>query len=804
MAPPVIVQSNVGSGSLSGSVNVALRRPPTAGNLLVLLARKRGSAKASSVAAWSATTEYSTYSVVTDAGSIPPFGTPVIIYRGIVDPQYNQCTHHEVNNKGFEPVSYLFPTICFASAWWEPHPNIDHSPTNNGWTVMLPGNGIGIWTKTSDGSDGFAIVDMGGLPYDVDVYMLEVSNGSVFDIVSGSGTGSPVSASGDGISVTVPLPGSFTWDTYLVVLQSLSTSEKIGVLLITPESIIAWEPVAGNPPAGWSALPGRNSELLAPSLTPATPTSDIVTDICLRAGLDSSQIDVSLLTNANIFGGSTTVLGYLVERPTAASEILKPLMQAYFFDGCETNGTMRWVPRGMASAMSIPETDLGLLSDGAKVKPEQIAQEQDLPLAFRVLFNDIALDYQQGHQERTRSSRVKKTKQQTIISLPIVMTSTQALQIAETALYLAWLERNSYTFNLGSPKYMQLDPTDVIQFTYEGLTFQIRVVENSLGQGFAVMISGVNEDARNFLSSLGAPAPIFNPAPIRLVGPTQLFLFDVALLQDTDANPGGTGFYFAVASGVTGWTGAALYQSSDDANFAPGPSSALNATFGYATTTLAAPRTPWDLDTVNTVTVQPVTGALGGDSLLNMLNGSNAIILGSEIIQFVNCVDNGDGTFTLSNLLRGRRGTEWACGSHGSNELFVMPASGAQHVPDPLSVLGQALYYKGVTIGQDPSLANTQQFTIAGADLAPYAPCHIGGYLDGSNDIVITWLRRTRIGGEADWADGVADVPLSEDAELYDVDVMNGSTVVRTFSNLTTPICVYTVAQQTADWGSPP
>jgi hypothetical protein len=717
MAAPVVVQANVGSGQ-PGPVNVALRTPPTAGNLLVLIARQRGSAPASSAGEWNSSTDYTQGSVVSIGGAL---------YQSWNSLQFDKCEEAERINEGYVPPSYLLPTLCFAAAWWANHPVVNGvlgagaaPPDYDEWTLVQPGLGIAIWTKTSNGSDGGAVVGFGYFQYDIDVYMFELSNASLFDIVPGSGTSSSVSASGDGFSVTVPLFASFNWNSYLIVFQSLTTTDKTALLLITPVSVTSWiTPYPGNPPSGWAAIFGTCSEVLSSAgLSPALPTSDIVTDICLRAGLSSSQIDVSLLTNANVFGGSTQVLGYLVERPTAAAEILKPLMQGYFFDGCETNGTMKWVPRGLSSALTIPESDLGLLSDGAKVKPEQIAQEQDLPLAFTVLYNDIALDYQQGSQQRTRSSRVKKTKQQTIISLPIVMTATQALQIAETALYLAWLERNSFTFNLGSPKYMQLDPTDVVQFVYEGLTFQIRIVENSLGQGFAVMISGVNEDARNFLSSLSAPLPVsFNPAPTRLVGSSVLFLFDIALLQDTDSNPGGTGFYFAMASAVTNWTGGVLLDSSDNSNFSQEDATSLNATYGYATTTLAAPREPWELDTVNTVTVQPVTGSLAGDTLANVLNGSNALILGNEIIQFVNCIDNGDGTYTLSNLLRGRRGTEWACGTHGANELFVMPSSGAQRVQDPLSVLGQTLYYKGVTVGQDPSTVTSQTLAISGADL---------------------------------------------------------------------------------------
>ena len=58
--------------------------------------------------------------------------------------------------------------------------------------------------------------------------------------------------------------------------------------------------------------------------------------------------------------------------------------------------------------------------------------------------------------------------------------------------------------------------------------------------------------------------------------------------------------------------------------------------------------------------------------------------------------------------------------------------------------------------------------------------------------------RRTRFGGV--WTDG-ADVPLNEESERYEVDILDGPDVVRTIS-ATSPAANYTAAQQTADFGS--
>jgi len=45
-------------------------------------------------------------------------------------------------------------------------------------------------------------------------------------------------------------------------------------------------------------------------------------------------------------------------------------------------------------------------------------------------------------------------------------------------------------------------------------------------------------------------------------------------------------------------------------------------------------------------------------------------------------------------------------------------------------------------------------------------------------------------------------VPLTEDMENYDVQILDGVVVKRTLTSSTTS-ALYTAAQQTADWGAP-
>jgi hypothetical protein len=211
-------------------------------------------------------------------------------------------------------------------------------------------------------------------------------------------------------------------------------------------------------------------------------------------------------------------------------------------------------------------------------------------------------------------------------------------------------------------------------------------------------------------------------------------------------------------------------------------------------------------------------GAPASDSVLNVLNGSNGVVLypSLEILQFQTATDNGDGTFTLSNLLRGRRGTEWACSLHAAGEYaFFVNLGGVLHEQTTQSNIGAAKTYKGVTIGQDVGTGTPQSVTLVGRDLMPYAPSHFQGTVDGSHNINLTWIRRTRLQGE--WMNGGntpgtygvetgMPVPLNEETESYDVEIMKVvggvATVIRTFSGLTSPSLQYTSAQQVVDFGS--
>jgi hypothetical protein len=91
----------------------------------------------------------------------------------------------------------------------------------------------------------------------------------------------------------------------------------------------------------------------------------------------------------------------------------------------------------------------------------------------------------------------------------------------------------------------------------------------------------------------------------------------------------------------------------------------------------------------------------------------------------------------------------------------------------------------------------TVPFSYQCLGLRPLSPVHIKG-VRSSGDINISWIRRTRGGGD-NWE--LPEVPLGEESESYEVDILDGSTVKRTLS-ASSPSVTYTSGSQITDFGS--
>ena len=93
-------------------------------------------------------------------------------------------------------------------------------------------------------------------------------------------------------------------------------------------------------------------------------------------------------------------------------------------------------------------------------------------------------------------------------------------------------------------------------------------------------------------------------------------------------------------------------------------------------------------------------------------------------------------------------------------------------------------------------------FTPQGVGLRPFSVGHVEQPWRKARvpgDLVIRWTRRSRALAADSW--NAPEVPLAEETEAYDVEVLDGPTVKRTLASVMTSV-TYTAAQQLADWGA--
>jgi Putative phage tail protein len=549
----------------------------------------------------------------------------------------------------------------------------------------------------------------------------------------------------------------------------------------------------------------------------------IVTDLVTSTGqLTPADIDVSDLSGQ-------TVPGYVVGRPSNARDALQPLAQGYLFDVVESDGKLKFVTRGQSSVRTINQWELVPRQTGqgetgpGEYFTDKLSQDFDVPAIIHVSYTDPGNQFESGSAMARRLlgpvPAVKSTSN-LHLQLPIVLDSSYVSQLANKMLYSAWQERHKYQFDVGWT-HIDLDPTDVVTVTLDnGTSFEARIEKADFGVDMALAIEGVSQRQTTYAAdtNVGSAQPNTLLYGFDTATATRLIVFDLPLLRDTDDLAGAGSCVYAAACGIkptASWPGCDVYYSVDAINFTKVASIVNPCTWGNCLTAL--PDAPfgfsWDTTTQLNISLQAdydVLSSISDDQVLTAFNNAFAVQNGSgawEIIQAANVVQNADGTFTLSRLLRGRRGTDANAVGHQAGGLIVYLSS-AELAKFELQIsdLNVTRYYRGVTAGTDLASATTVSAVNTGADLKPYAPVDVAVQETGTSpnfDITLAWQRRTRMGGEMQSWTGT--VPLSEVSEAYDVEILSGpgGIVLRTLS-CTTPSTVYANADVVTDFGAIP
>ena len=216
------------------------------------------------------------------------------------------------------------------------------------------------------------------------------------------------------------------------------------------------------------------------------PLQSIVTDICLRCGLTSDQINVTELANV-------TVAGYVFDGIKTGADAIKELQQAFFFDVIESDYAVKFVTRGGPPLYygQLYQADLASAGNAEEGNYWEHArsQDQDLPVTILVNFSDFNNEClpNVAYSKRTNAPvATVKTRQRQTISLPIVMGLSDAQLIAQTALWTCWAERDTFSTVLGLD-WLFLDPADVVVVSLNnGFAYTVRVASIDLGADYTV------------------------------------------------------------------------------------------------------------------------------------------------------------------------------------------------------------------------------------------------------------------------------------------------------------------------------
>lgn len=526
------------------------------------------------------------------------------------------------------------------------------------------------------------------------------------------------------------------------------------------------------------------------------PVSEIIKAECQQSKvIKLADIDVSAITG--------DLLGYLVASTGSLRRNIEAIQSAFPFDVVQSGYVIKFVPRGSSVVQTIPGGDLAARAGGESPGVAMtVSREMPTMLPARVYVTSLnphrEYDEDQQYAERIDTGAVNEMR----VDLPMVLTSDEAAQKAEVLLYMYWAERYDVQFNL-PPTYNRLEPADVVRVVTAEATYEIRITAINYTSDGRLECSGKFRNSAVYNSTASGGVVNEGGATIALRGPSRAILLDIPAVVDSMDAPG---FLTGAAGYTSGWPGAAIVKTNDRGQtwsdvtaFTP-PSPVV----GSASTKLSE-HDGRMIDKAGVLTVLVSSGSLSSVTEGQMLNGENHFAYGSdgrwEIIAAQKCALTAANTYTMTDFLRGRFGTEWATGLHQSGDtILLLDQNVLSFTTVNQSLIGSENIYRAITSGDTIDTGTDVVFSYDAVNLECLSPVYMEGTRVSGN-WTLSWKRRTRIGGE--WRNNV-DVPVSEKSELYEVEIMDGAfaTVKRTISGLTSASVVYTSADQITDFSA--
>lgn len=534
---------------------------------------------------------------------------------------------------------------------------------------------------------------------------------------------------------------------------------------------------------------------------------EVVSRLCQRAGMSSSQFDVSALP-------TTPVHGLAISQISSTRVVLEQLASTYFF-GARLSDKLYFVPRASNPVASIAYDDMGVSETGTEpveVLPLKQQDELEIPSQVALTYICESADYLPDTQysDRLISSQVNTLT----VQVPINFTANEAKAIVDAMLQDRVFGSLGTTISVNM-RHALYEPGDVLAIlNRDGTRYVMRVLKKT-ESGLTITYELVNDEASVLVQSGATTAPNTAQTQVRSVAPTVLTLLNLPAVDDADTTA--PGFYALVdKSGTGNWTGALVESSITGTGWSAVSQFTQNTVMG----TLASDLGSWAggdaLDHMNELVVN-----VGGSNSLDGISREdfladqslNLVWVGTidtltgettgEVLRFQNATLLSAGVYRLTGLHRGLGNTEEYMDHLAGEHFLLLSSPGAQFISSAIADIGMQRQYRATTFGARPLGLTPQPFSVTALNLKPYAPLDLRADRS-SADTVFTWIRRTRLSTRFTGPIPVG-APLGENSEAYRVTVYGSSFTeaeIKRSVVVISPTWTYTAAMQVADFGS--
>ncbi len=423
---------------------------------------------------------------------------------------------------------------------------------------------------------------------------------------------------------------------------------------------------------------------------------------------------------------------------------------------CVTNGDgfkLLTAPDRSEGVATLPEQLASIVDAAETERIKQRAESLDrTPTAVR--YYDEARDYQPSVQ---RAVGHRQSGRENMLDLPATMEASGARQLANDNAQRARWHHEKVTWRVAvlDP---EIRPGSLVKLPETPGLWIVKTWE-WFDRGIELGLERAAPEPGGPIASVAGE--LIEPADLP-IAPTALEFLELPPEGAADASQ--PQIFAAASSETEAWRGAALFSEQGTSLVSVGSAHSRRVVLAELLEAVASS---------NSLLLEPSASLLVqcvGDDLLfeptdvaGLAAGRNRILVGSEVLQFVEAEAISERILRLRGLLRGRGGTEAAAAlGHSSGEVVVLLDDRLTRLDPSQVAASQTSRIAAIGRGdQVPVYSTLRNF---GASRRPLSPVHPRLANDTAGNLHLCWTRRSR--GQWLWEDRV-EVPLVEERERY-------------------------------------